>query len=233
MTREEFKELKAGDRIIALENTFFKAKDVYGTVVEVLNTEEIVVDWDDDVNGWEDKAYNIKDGHGEYVYNISCTKIEKASNNNIHKLVITCRDGKHTTAEYSINGKIISESKTSRNEKLDDFDFEQAVKICTGRIDFTDVTATKGEGLIGREIKKGQRVRIISVEPHRRLDENRIYKCVCLNEYIGKEGTINYNAILKENKYGASVTFDKEYMNAIDKENGKLCWRWDELELID
>ena len=41
------------------------------------------------------------------------------------------------------------------------------------------------------------------------------------------------NYILKENQFGSSVTFDKEYMNAIDKENGCLCWRWDEIELID
>ena len=91
-----------------------------------------------------------------------------------------------------------------------------------------DKPVTKGRGLIGRTIKKGQRVRIINVEPHREGDD-----CVCLDEYVGKEGSINYDNILEKNYFGASVTFDKEYMNAINKENGRLCWRWDEIELID
>ena len=34
MTVEEFKELKAGDRIVALKDTYFKTKDVYGTVIK-------------------------------------------------------------------------------------------------------------------------------------------------------------------------------------------------------
>ena len=144
-----------------------------------------------------------------------------------HKLIITCEDGKHTNAKYYIDNKLVSESSTSRNEKYDDFDFKTAVGNCIDRMDFTDKTVTKGRGLIGRTIKKGQRVRIINVEPHRE-DEY-----VCLDEYIGKEGIINYNTFLKYSEYGASVTFDKEYMNAIDEENGRLCWRWDEIELID
>ena len=37
----------------------------------------------------------------------------------------------------------------------------------------------------------------------------------------------------KKNHFGASVTFDKKYMNDIDEENGHLCWSWDEIELID
>ena len=143
-----------------------------------------------------------------------------------HKLVITCEDGKHTNAKYYIDNKLVSESSTSRYEKYDDFDFKTAVDNCVDRMDFTDKTVTKGRGLIGRTIKKGQRVRIINVEPHRE-DEY-----VCLDEYIGKEGIINYNTFLKSG-YSASVTFDKEYMNAIDEENGHLCWRWDEIELID
>ena len=87
---------------------------------------------------------------------------------------------------------------------------------------------TKGKDLIGRTIKKGQRVRIINVDPHKEDDDY-----VCLDEYVGKEGIVNYNTVLKDYGYGASVTFDKKYMNAIDKENGRLCWRWDEIELID
>ena len=61
------------------------------------------------------------------------------------------------------------------------------------KMDFTDKTVTKGRGLIGRTIKKGQRVRIINVEPHREDDD-----FVCLDEYVGKEGSINYDDILEK-----------------------------------
>ena len=226
MTVEEFKELKTGDRIVALDDTYFKTKGVYGTVIKRLSGEEVIVNWDDNVNGWKNKSYGIKDGHGEYVCSRKCTIIKKVLNNS-YKLVISCKDGKHTNAKYYIDNKLVSESSTSRNEKYDDFDFKTAVDNCVDRMDFTDKTVTKGRGLIGRTLKKGQRVRIINVEPH----EDGFN--VCLHEYIGKEGIIKYDYILKENQFGSSVTFDKEYMNAIDKENGRLCWRWDEIELID
>ena len=145
-----------------------------------------------------------------------------------YKLIITCKDGKHTNAKYYIDNKLVSESSTSRNEKYDDFDFKTAVGNCIDRMDFTDKTVTKGKGLIGKTIKKGQRVRIINVEPHREDDDY-----VCLDEYVGKEGIANYDDILEKNHFGTSVTFNKKYMNAIDEENGRLCWRWDEIELID
>lgn len=226
MTVEEFKELKAGDRIVALKDTYFKTKDVYGTVIKRFSAEEVIVNWDDDVNGWEDKNYGIEDGHGEYVYSTKCTIIKKVLNNS-YKLVISCEDGKHTNAKYYIDNKLVSESSTSRYEKYDDFDFKTAVDNCIDRMDFTDKTVTKGRGIIGKTIKKGQRVRIINVEPHRKD------RYICLDEYIGKEGIVNYDYTIKEIEFLFSVTFDKEYMNAIDKENGRLCWRWDEIELID
>ena len=226
MTVEEFKELKAGDRIVALKDTYFKTKDVYGTVIKRFSAEEVIVNWDDDVNGWEDKNYGIEDGHGEYVYSTKCTIIKKVLNNS-YKLVISCEDGKHTNAKYYIDNKLVSESSTSRYEKYDDFDFKTAINNCIDRMDFTDKTVTKGRGIIGKTIKKGQRVRIINVEPHRKD------RYICLDEYIGKEGIVNYDYTIKEIEFLFSVTFDKEYMNAIDKENGRLCWRWDEIELID
>ena len=226
MTFEEFKELKAGDRIVALDDTYFKTKGVYGTVIKRLSGEEVIVDWDDNVNGWKNKDYGIKDGHGEYVCSRKCTIIKKVLNNS-YKLVISCEDGKHTNAKYYIDNKLVSESSTSRYEKYDDFDFKTAVDNCVDRMDFTDKTETKGRGLIGRTIKKGQRVRIINVEPHRKDNY------VCLDEYIGKEGIVNYDCTIKERGFLFSVTFDKKYMNAIDKENGYLCWRLNEIELID
>ena len=226
MTVEEFKELKAGDRIVALDDTYFKTKGVYGTVIKRLSGEEVIVNWDDNVNGWENKNYGIKEGHGEYVYSTKCAIIKKVLNNS-YKLVISCEDGKHTNAKYYIDNKLVSESSTSRNEKYDDFDFKTAVGNCIDRMDFTDKTVTKGRDLIGRTIKKGQRVRIINVEPHRKD------RYICLDEYIGKEGIVNYNCAIKERGFLFSVTFDKKYMNAIDEEHRRLRWSWDEIELID
>lgn len=229
MTFEELMELKVGDRIIATGKTWFdtKAGDK-GTVVGFSGIDAIIK-WDDNVNGWESDDYDIKNGHGEYIGEIKCRMIELLKSLHNHKLIITCEDGKHTNAKYYIDNKLVSESNTSRYEEYDNFNFKTAVDNCVDRMDFANKTVTSGKDLIGRIIKKGQRVRIINVEPHReKWDEY-----ICLDEYIGKEGTINYNTVLKDCGYGASVTFDKEYMNAIDKENGRLCWRWDEIKLID
>ena len=226
MTFEELMNLKEGDRIVATEKTWFNTKaGDKGTVVG-FSGKNVMINWDTDVNGWANSSRGIKDGHGEYIGKKTCNMIELLNTLHNHKLIITCEDGKHTNAKYYVDNKLVSESSTSRYEKYDDFDFKTAVDNCVDRMDFTDKTVTRGKDLIGRTIKKGQRVRIINVEPHRE-DEY-----VCLDEYIGKEGIINYNTFLKSG-YGASVTFDKEYMNAIDEENGHLCWRWDEIELID
>ena len=226
MTFEEFMNLKEGDRIVAIGKTWCDTKEGDKGTVVCFEGSDIVIKWDNNVNGWGDSIYDIKNGHGEYIGGSKCNMIELLNPLHNYKLIITCEDGKHTNAKYYIDNKLVSESSTSRYEKYDDFNFKTAVDNCVDRMDFTDKTVTKGRGLIGRTINKGQRVRIINVEPHRE-DEY-----VCLDEYIGKEGIINYNTFLKSG-YGASVTFDKEYMNAIDEENGHLCWRWDEIELID
>ena len=227
MTFEELKNLKVGDRIVATEKTWFdtKAGDK-GTVVG-FSGGDVVINWDNNVNGWGDSSYNIKSGHGEYIGGDTCRMIELLNSLHNHKLIITCEDGKHTNAKYYIDNKLVSKSSISRYEKYDDFNFKTAVDNCIDRMDFIDKTATKGRGLIGRTIKEGQRVRIINVEPHRKD------KYVCLDEYVGKEGIVNYDCTMKEKGFFFSVTFDKKYMNAIDKENGQLCWRWDEIELID
>ena len=227
MTFEELMKLKVGDRIVAKGKTWFDAKaGDKGTVVG-FNREDAVIKWDNNVHGWGDSNYGIEGGHGEFIGEKTCNMIELLEPLHNHKLIITCEDGKHTNAKYYINNKLVSESITSRNENYDDFDFKTAVDNCIDRMSFTDKTVTKGRDLIGRTIKKGQRVRIINVEPHRQN------KYVCLDEYIGKEGTINYNTVLKDYGYSALVIFDKEYMNAIDKENGRLRWCWDEIELLD
>ena len=227
MTFEELMNLKEGDRIVATEKTWFNTKaGDKGTVVG-FSGENVMINWDTDVNGWANSSRGIKDGHGEYIGKKTCNMIELLNTLHNHKLIITCEDGKHTNAKYYIDNKLVSESSTSRYEKYDDFNFKTAVDNCVDRMDFTDKTVTKGRGIIGKTIKKGQRVRIINVEPHRKD------RYICLDEYIGKEGIANYDYTIKEIEFLFSVTFDKEYMNAIDKENGRLCWRWDEIELID
>lgn len=229
MTFKELKNLKAGDRIVATGKTWFdtKAGDK-GTVVNFNEKEEyVIIKWDNNVNGWGNYIYGIENGYGECIGHNVCSMIELLKPLHNHKLIITCEDGKHTNAKYYIDNKLVSKSSTSRYEKYDDFNFKTAVDNCIDRMDFTDKTATKGRGLIGRTIKEGQRVRIINVEPHRKD------KYVCLDEYVGKEGIVNYDYIIKERGFLFSVTFDKKYMNAIDEENGCLCWRWDEIELID
>ena len=227
MTFEELMNLKVGHRIVAKGKTWFDTKvGDKGTVLFVGKT-SVIIKWDNDVNGWGNDDYDIEDGHGEYIGKMRCNMIELLNPLHNHKLIITCEDGKHTNAKYYIGNKLVSESSTSRYEKYDDFDFKTAVGNCIDRMDFTYKTATKGKDLIGRTIKKGQRVRIINVEPHR---EDRY---ICLDEYIGKEGIVNYDCTIKERGFLFSVTFGKKYMNAIDAENGHLCWRWDEIELID
>ena len=227
MTFEELMNLKVGDRIVAKGKTWFNTKaGDKGTVVNVSST-FIDIKWDNNVNGWGNNCYDIKNGHGEYIGKDTCNMIELLNSLHNYKLIITCEDGKHTNAKYYIDNKLVSESSTSRYEKYDDFDFKTAVGNCIDRMDFTDKTVTKGKDLIGRTIKKGQRVRIINVEPHRKD------RYICLDEYIGKEGIVNYDCTIKERGFLFSVTFGKKYMNAIDAENGHLCWRWDEIELID
>ena len=227
MTFEELMNLKVGDRIIATEKTWFNTKaGDKGTVVG-FSGENVMINWDTDVNGWANSSRGIKDGHGEYIGKKTCNMIELLNTLHNHKLIITCEDGKHTNAKYYVDNKLVSESSTSHYEKYDDFNFKTAINNCIDRMDFTDKTVTKGRGIIGKTIKKGQRVRIINVEPHRKD------RYICLDEYIGKEGIANYDYTIKEIEFLFSVTFDKEYMNAIDKENGRLCWRWDEIELID
>ena len=228
MTFEELMKLKVGDRIVAKGKTWFNTKAGDKGTVVAFGGKNAVIKWDNNVNGWGNGIYDIKKGHGTYIGKDKCNMIELLNPLHNHKLIITCEDGKHTNAKYYINNKLVSESKTSRNEKYDNFDFKTAVDNCIDRMDFTDKTATRGKDLIGRTIKKGQRVRIINVEPHRKDDD-----FVCLDEYVGKEGIVNYDCTIKEREFLFSVTFDKKYMNAIDTENGCLLWRWDEIELID
>ena len=227
MTFEELMKLKVGDRIVAKGKTWFDTKAGDKGTVVAFGGKNAVIKWDNNVNGWGNSIYDIKKGHGTYIGKDECNMIELLNPLHNHKLIITCEDGKHTNAKYYIDNKLVSESSTSRYEKYDDFDFKTAVDNCVDKMDFTNKTVTKGKDLIGRTIKKGQRVRIINVEPHRKDNY------VCLDEYVGKEGIVNYDYTIKERGFLFSVTFDKKYMNAIDEENRRLRWRLDEIELID
>ena len=228
MTFEELMNLKIGDRIIATGKTWFDTKAGDKGTVVCFSGKEVVINWHNNINGWGNSIYDIKKGHGTYIGKDKCNMIELLNSLHNHKLIITCEDGKHTNAKYYIDNKLVSESSTSCNEKYNNFDFKTAVDNCVDRMDFTDKNVTNGRGLIGRTVKKGQRVRIINVEPHR---EHNDY--ACLDEYIGKIGVVNCDCTLIEKGFLFSVTFDKKYMNAIDEENGCLRWCLDEIELID
>ena len=242
MTEKEFRELKVGDRIKALSNTFFQTKNICGTVVNTAvdankENDTIGVKWDKDVGGWNERYLEITNNNGERIdsehainkYNLI---VLKNNTNKINKydLHITCQDGVHTTATYLIDGKIVSTSTTKRNIKEDDFDFEVEVYNCIDNLEFNPKPRPrKGKELIGQQIKAGQRVRIINVEPH---SDKGDY--VCLDEYIGQTGKVKYSfTFCNDSFFELSIDFDKEYMNAIDRENGYLCWRWDEVELLD
>lgn len=181
-----------------------------------------------------DKAYI-----GERFYRLDNSKTrfklyeEKQKKYELHII----SDGITTNCVYKEDGKLVSRSNTKLHPK-DEFDFGIGVKIAIGKCflgvdnkksdEVKKQRPTKGKELIGVEIEKGQKFRVINVEPHR----TKIVNTVCLDEYIGKIGEFKYDFTFHENGYDSSATYEKDYMNAIDKENGRLCWRWDEVELI-
>lgn len=234
MTVKEFKTLKIGDRIYAKENTWTKSKGVFGTIVNVYinmsGQAEITIKWDKDVNGWGSKnncEYMSEYGLVSSIQKVNANKTTD-NNNNVFRLVIECKDGINTTATYTINDKVVKTSKTRRNADYDDFNFNVAVDNCIDRL---KNKKTKGKELIGQHIQEGQRVRIINIDIHKSEDFFNNY--VCLDEYVGKTGTVRYDFVVQDNNFGASITFDEEYMNAIDKKNGKLCYHYTEFELLD
>ena len=71
MTFEEFMNLKEGDRIVATGKTWFDTKEGdKGTVVDFSGTDAIIK-WDNNVHGWGDSIYDIKDGHGNILEKIN------------------------------------------------------------------------------------------------------------------------------------------------------------------
>lgn len=96
--------------------------------------------------------------------------------------------------------------------------------------DYTPPKKNYGKDLIGRKIEAGTRFKVINVAE----DRSDYDDLICKEEYIGKTAKFNYDFTVTDDPYGDEMgTFDKAYMNAIDEENGGICWRWDEIEILD
>ena len=67
MTFEEFMNLKEGDRIVATGKTWFDTKEGDKGTVVCFEGSDIVIKWDNNVNGWGNSIYDIKNGHGEFI----------------------------------------------------------------------------------------------------------------------------------------------------------------------
>lgn len=88
----------------------------------------------------------------------------------------------------------------------------------------------KGEDLIGRKIEEGTRFKVINVDPHKSDYDNY----VCVDEYVGKIGIFNDTfTFTKDGFHCFSTAFEEDYIEAIDKKNGTLRWRYDEVEILD
>ena len=75
------------------------------------------------------------------------------------------------------------------------------------------------------EFSIGSRVKIVNMND---FDKNDY---ILIDEYIGKTGRVSFD--LKNNFHTYKIDFDKNYMNAIDQENGILLFSKENLELID
>lgn len=133
----------------------------------------------------------------------------------------TLTDGSHTT---TINRYYTDkhDEKVAVNEVVKKY-YEELARIEREK----NRKPTKGGELIGVEIPKGTKFKVVNIEPHR----DRSY--VCLDEYIGKVGSFAKDSFkFTENGYMDSAIFEDDYLNAIDKKNGGLCWKYDEVEIL-
>lgn len=117
---------------------------------------------------------------------------------------------------------------TSDKSEFDDFEYDNAIQYEINWLNKKVKLPKVGEGLIRKKIESGQRFKVISVDSHKK----NMNHYICLDEYVGKIGTFERKFTFTENGFHTTATFEKEYINAIDKENGYLCWRWDEVELL-
>lgn len=138
-------------------------------------------------------------------------------------------DGKRLGFLFS-DFKDIEDSSISFNQELSNSlnKFVIDIRVECSEFNSECIKENIGKSLIGKEIKKGTRVKIINVEPHRNAKN---YKC--LDEYIGKIGHFWNTITFNETDFMCSLNFEKEYMNLVDKENSYLNWRWDEVEILE
>lgn len=140
--------------------------------------------------------------------------ISNTNNNDKYELHITS-DGTTTNCVYKLNGEIVNKSNAKLNP-IDKFDFKEGVSLCIDRV------------LKDNIIKKGTKFRVLNTDKHNDGDY------ICLDAYIGKIGTFNSDSDLNNvHKLLMDGTFEKEYINAIDKENGKLFWHQSEVEILE
>lgn len=96
--------------------------------------------------------------------------------------------------------------------------------------DYVPPKKNYGKDLIGREIEAGTKFKVIKISENRADYDDLI----CKDEYVGKTAKFNYDFTVTDDPYGDEMgTFDKAYVEAIDEENGGICWRWDEIEILD
>ena len=128
----------------------------------------------------------------------------------------TLTDGTHTTS--------INRYYTDKHDDM--VALEEVVKKYKSEMEEIS-KPTKGKDLIGVYIPEGTKFRVINVEPHRRDSY------VCLDEYIGKVATFNSRGFtFNDSWFHCSAIFEEDYMNAIDKKNGRFGWRYDEVEIL-
>lgn len=83
------------------------------------------------------------------------------------------------------------------------------------------------ENWIGKTLPKGSVLKIKHMDNHKSKSVER----VCIDEYVGKTFITDEDYFI-QNRHCISGKFEKEYMNAIDKENGYLLYAPEEVELI-
>ena len=71
MTFEELMNLKVEDRIIAKGRTWCDTKAGDKGTVVAFGGKNVVIKWDNNVNGWGYSIYDIKDGHGNILEKIN------------------------------------------------------------------------------------------------------------------------------------------------------------------
>lgn len=219
--KEDIKmELKVGDRVEILGGT--KQKGWNSNMKKYIGTKGTIVNI---FNG--EPKFKVKMDLDKDYWFFNKVDLKLASNTQPQQFTITVSDSSTTLT----SGDKTVEIKRYYTDKHDvKIAIDSVVKKYFDEVEMEEKKKnrpTKGKDLIGIKVPKGTKFKVINIEPHND-DRGR----VCLSEYIGKIGTFNNDFIFTQGFYHTSGTFDEEYMNAIDKKNGRLCWRYDEVEIL-